>query len=145
MLRWSWGCILDQQNKVPGIKAHVCCWIWAYAVCPWNIWLSVEMGLLRCMHGQPISVSKRELVSHAHRYILGNITLSCTDVVLCTTKVSFLWIQRLWGIHLLKASLGGITYLLQTSDTLGYSLLQTDPLMPLGFVRKTRREKESLH
>lgn len=40
-------------------------------------------------------------------------------------------------------SLGGITYLLQTSDTLGYSLLQSDLLMPLGFTQKTQREKES--
>jgi len=62
-------------------------------------------------------------VSHVHRFILGNITLSCTDVVLCITITSFLSNQSLWGIHLLKTSFGGITYLLLISGTLGYRLL----------------------
>lgn len=64
-------------------------------------------------------------MSHVHRFILGNITLSCTDVyyTLCITITSFLLNQSLWGIHLLKTSFGGITYLLLISGTFGYRLL----------------------
>lgn len=140
MYQWSWGCALNQQKKLSRITAKIWSCIWTCAVCSgifWSPQRGVCAGLALCWG--------EEGVSHTHRVTASHSPPAWTDVLLCMTKISLLWILRLWGIPFSKSSFASHIYRRLLALGAPDCYRQINSLHALGFMQMLQKKKDIFH